>query len=154
MPVVETPAHADLLIADAELVATVDDSRREIRGGWLAITGGVISGLGGPADPAPDVVRTVDARGCLVTPGLVNTHHHLYQNLTRAFAPAVNGTLFEWLTRLYPVWAGIDEEASYLAAWVGLAELALGGCTSTADHLYIAPRAGSTRGAAWSPPGW
>ncbi len=75
-------------------------------------------------------------------PGLVNTHHHLYQNLTRAFAPAVNGTLFEWLTRLYPVWAGIDEEASYLAAWVGLAELALGGCTSTADHLYIAPRAG------------
>ena len=69
------------------------------------------------------------------------------QNLTRAFAPAVNGTLFEWLTRLYPLWAALDEEASYLAAWVGLAELALGGCTSTADHLYVAPRGG---GDVWS----
>lgn len=133
---------ADLLVRNAALVATCDGAGRELPGGWVAVTDGLITAVGAAAEPAPEAARTIDAAGCLVTPGLVNTHHHLYQNLTRAFAPAVNGTLFEWLTRLYPVWAGIDEEASYLAAWVGLAELALGGCTSTADHLYIAPRAG------------
>ena len=91
----QIPATADLLITDAELVATVDAGRREIRGGWVALTDGVISGLGGPGDAKPQAARTVDARGCLVTPGLVNTHHHLYQNLTRAFAPALTGGLFE-----------------------------------------------------------
>jgi cytosine/adenosine deaminase-related metal-dependent hydrolase len=80
------------------------------------------------------------ADGCLVTPGLVNTHHHIYQNLTRSYRPATNGTLFTWLSTLYPLWAGLDEEASYLSAWVGLAELALGGCTTTTDHLYVHPR--------------
>src|SRR4051794_25704821 len=80
MPQVETPARADLLITDAELIATVDDARREIPGGWVAVTGGMISGLGGPGDDRPAAVRTLDASGCLVTPGLVNTHHHLYQN--------------------------------------------------------------------------
>ena len=133
---------ADLLVRNAALVATCDEAGRELPGGWVAVTDGLVTGVGASPEPTPEAARTIDAAGCLVTPGLVNTHHHLYQNLTRAFAPAVNGTLFEWLTRLYPVWAGIDEEASYLAAWVGLAELALGGCTSTADHLYIAPRAG------------
>ena len=133
---------ADLVVRNAALVATCDEAGRELPGGWVAVTDGLVTGLGASPEPTPEAARTIDANGCLVTPGLVNTHHHLYQNLTRAFAPAVNGTLFEWLTRLYPVWAGIDEEASYLAAWVGLAELALGGCTSTADHLYIAPRAG------------
>src|SRR4030095_9413127 len=87
------------------------------------------------------------ARGCLVTPGLVNTHHHLYQNLTRSFGPVAGGTLFEWLRGLYPLWARLDEEASWLAAWVGLAELALGGCTTTSDHLYVAPAGG---GDLWS----
>jgi cytosine/adenosine deaminase-related metal-dependent hydrolase len=137
---VETPARADLLIADAELVATVDDDRREIPGGWVAITGGAISALGGSADPRPDAVRTVDARGCLVTPGLVNTHHHLYQNLTRAFAPALTGGLFEWLVTLYPLWSRLDEEAAHVSAYVGLTELALGGCTTSTDHLYVHPR--------------
>ena len=130
---------ADLLVRNAELVATCDDAGRELTGGWVAVTGGLVSGVGASDEPPPDAARTIDAAGCLVTPGLVNTHHHLYQNLTRAFAPAVNGTLFEWLTRLYPVWAGVDEDAAYLSAWVGLAELARGGCTSSADHLYIAP---------------
>jgi cytosine/adenosine deaminase-related metal-dependent hydrolase len=138
---------ADLLVRNAALVATCDVAARELPGGWVAVTGGVVIGVGAAGEPVPQAARTIDAAGCLVTPGLVNTHHHLYQNLTRAFAPAVNGTLFEWLTRLYPVWARIDDEASYLAAWVGLAELALGGCTSTADHLYIAPRSG---GDLWS----
>ena len=82
------------------------------------------------------------ADDCLVTPGLINTHHHIYQNLTRAYQPAVNGSLFTWLTTLYPLWARLDEEAAYLSAWVGLAELALGGCTTSTDHLYVHPRGG------------
>src|SRR6478609_6258869 len=140
MPSVDTPARADLLITDAELVATVDDARREIPGGWVAVTGGAVSAIGEPADPRPDAVRTLDARGCLVTPGLVNTHHHLYQNLTRAFAPALTGGLFDWLVTLYPLWARLDEEAAYVSAYVGLTELALGGCTTSTDHLYVHPR--------------
>jgi cytosine/adenosine deaminase-related metal-dependent hydrolase len=131
---------ADLVVTGAELVATVDDERRELPGCWVAVTGGLVSGIGGPADPEPDAVRTLDARGCLVTPGLVNTHHHLYQNLTRAFAPALTGGLFDWLRTLYPLWARLDEEAAYVSAYVGLTELALGGCTTSTDHLYVHPR--------------
>jgi len=141
--------RADLLIADAELVATVDDARREIPGGWVAVTDGVISGLGGPGDPRPDAARRVDARGCLVTPGLVNTHHHLYQNLTRAYAPALTGGLFDWLVTLYPLWARLDEEAAHVSAFVGLAELALSGCTTSTDHLYVHPAGG---GLYWTVP--
>ena len=131
---------ADLLVRNAKLVATCDADGRELAGGWVAITGGLVSGVGASADPAPAAAETIDASGCLVTPGLVNTHHHLYQNLTRSYGPAINGSLFSWLTALYPLWAGLDEEAAYLSAWVGLAELALGGCTTTTDHLYVAPR--------------
>ncbi|NEK96343.1 8-oxoguanine deaminase [Modestobacter muralis] len=131
---------ADLLVHDAELIATVDDARREIAGGWVAVTDGVVTALGGPGDPQPDAARRIDARGCLVTPGLVNTHHHLYQNLTRAYAPALTGGLFEWLVTLYPLWARLDEEAAYVSAYVGLAELALSGCTTSTDHSYVHPR--------------
>ena len=132
--------RADLLVTGAEVVATVDDARREIPGGWVAVTDGLVSGLGGPGDPQPQAAATIDARGCLVTPGLVNTHHHLYQNLTRAFAPALTGGLFDWLRTLYPLWARLDEEAAYVSAFVGLTELALGGCTTSTDHLYVHPR--------------
>jgi cytosine/adenosine deaminase-related metal-dependent hydrolase len=134
------PAHADLLVRGAELVATVDDARREINGGWVAVTDGLVSAVGGSGDAMPTAANVLDARGCLVTPGLINTHHHMYQNLTRSFRPAVNGTLFEWLTTLYPRWAMLDEEAAYISAWIGLAELALGGCTTSTDHLYVHPR--------------
>jgi cytosine/adenosine deaminase-related metal-dependent hydrolase len=132
--------EADLLVTGARLVATCDDGGRELPGGWVAITGGLISGVGAAAEPAPAARETLDASGCLVTPGLVNTHHHMYQNLTRSYGPAINGSLFSWLTVLYPLWAGLDAEAAYLSAWVGLAELALGGCCTTTDHLYVAPR--------------
>jgi len=137
-----TPAGqgADLLVTGAKLIATCDAGRRELPGGWVAISGGLVSGVGAAAEPAPAAAQTLDAAGCLVTPGLVNTHHHLYQNLTRSYAPVTGGTLFEWLTGLYPLWAGLDEEAVYLSAWVGLAELALGGCTTSTDHLYVLPR--------------
>src|SRR5487761_467495 len=133
---------ADLLVRNAKLVATCDAAGRELAGGWVAVTGGVISGGGASGDPEPEAGEVLDAGGCLVTPGLVNTHHHIYQNLTRSYGPAINGSLFSWLTVLYPLWARIDEEAAYLSAWVGLAELALGGCTTTTDHLYVAPQGG------------
>ncbi len=134
-------ARYDLLVAGADLIATMDAERTEMRGGWVAIRDGRIAALG-PAGHEPDATDTVLASGCLVTPGLVNTHHHIYQNLTRAFAPALDGDLFDWLRTLYPVWSRLDEEASYVSAWVGLAELALGGCTTTTDHLYVHPRGG------------
>jgi cytosine/adenosine deaminase-related metal-dependent hydrolase len=133
-------ARPDLVVRDALLIATVDDARRELPGGWIAVSNGLISAIGTSAEAVPDAGTVIDARGCLVTPGLINTHHHIYQNLTRAFAPATSASLFDWLTILYPRWARIDEEAAYLSAWVGLAELALGGCTTTSDHLYVHPR--------------
>ena len=134
----------DLLIRNADLVATVDDERREVKGGWISTRDRRIVAVGAPGDEpsATEIGRTIDARGCLVTPGLINTHHHIYQNLTRAYLPAVNGTLFEWLTTLYPIWSRLDEEAAYISAWIGLAELAVGGCTTSTDHLYVHPRRG------------
>ncbi|MCU1486365.1 MAG: amidohydrolase [Actinomycetia bacterium] len=131
---------ADLLVRDAELLVTCDDGR-EIPGGWIAVTGGMVEAVGAPGDE-PQADQVVSAAGCLVTPGLVNTHHHLYQNLTRAHAPAITGTLFQWLQTLYPLWARLDEEAAHVSAWVGLAELALGGCTTSTDHLYVHPAGG------------
>jgi cytosine/adenosine deaminase-related metal-dependent hydrolase len=132
----------DLLVAGAELLVTMDGDRRELAGGWVACRDGFVVAVGGAGDPPPEAARTLRADGCLVTPGLVNTHHHIYQNLTRAFAPATRASLFDWLTTLYPRWALLDEEASYVSAWVGLAELALGGCTTSTDHLYVHPADG------------
>jgi cytosine/adenosine deaminase-related metal-dependent hydrolase len=129
----------DLLVRNARLVATVDDSRREIPGGWVSITNGLISGIGTSTDPEPRAATVIDATDCLVTPGLVNTHHHIYQNLTRAFPPMTDKPLFGWLQSLYPLWRAIDEEAVFTSAYVGLAELALSGCTTSTDHLYLHP---------------
>jgi len=138
---IDPSTTVDLLVAGAELLVTCDDERREIPGGWVAITDGAVVAVG-TRGSEPTARRTIRAEGCLVTPGLVNTHHHIYQNLTRALPPATRGTLFEWLTTLYPIWANLDEEAAYVSAWVGFAELALGGCTTTMDHLYVHPRGG------------
>ena len=132
----------DLLVRNARLVAAMDAQRSEIAGGWVAVTDGLVSGVGLAGTEPPDAARTVDATDCLVTPGLVNTHHHLYQNLTRAFRPALDGNLFDWLRTLYPLWARLDEEAAHVSAWVGLAELALSGCTTSTDHLYVHPAGG------------
>jgi cytosine/adenosine deaminase-related metal-dependent hydrolase len=138
----------DLLVTGAELLVTMDAQRRELRGGWVAVTDGLVSAIGGPADPVPPARRVLRADGCLVTPGLVNTHHHLYQNLTRAYPPMTKAPLFGWLQSLYPLWRKLDEEAAYVSAWVGLAELALSGCTTSTDHLYLYPRgAGDLLGA-------
>ncbi len=131
----------DLLVRQADLLVTMDAERREIRGGWVAISNGFVAAVGGPGQEPP-AERVIDAAGCLVTPGLVNSHHHMYQNLTRAFAPALSGDLFNWLRTLYPIWSRLDEEAAYVSAWIGLCELALGGCTTSTDHLYVHPLGG------------
>ncbi|MBB3172461.1 cytosine/adenosine deaminase-related metal-dependent hydrolase [Endobacter medicaginis] len=128
---------ADYLVINAYLVI---DRGIEIAGGWLAVTDGRISAYGGPDVLAPSAARTIDAGGALLTPGLINAHHHMYQNLTRAHAPAVNGSLFEWLTTLYPLWAGLDDENVYLSTFVAMVELLMGGCTTSMDHMYVHPR--------------
>ncbi len=130
---------ADLVVQHAELLVTMDTERTEIGGGWVAISDGFVTGVG-ESGQEPWADRVIDATGCLVTPGLINTHHHMYQNLTRSFAPALAGNLFDWLRTLYPIWQRLDEEAAYVSAWIGLCELALGGCTTSTDHLYVHPR--------------
>ncbi len=117
-------------------IVTMDDAGTEHESGWVLIDEGLISAVGGGEPPEAD--ETVDLHGACVTPGLVNTHHHLYQTLTRARAQEAD--LFTWLRALYPVWARIDAEAEYAAARTGLAELALSGCTTVFDHHYLFPR--------------
>jgi cytosine/adenosine deaminase-related metal-dependent hydrolase len=122
-------------------VVTVDAAGTEYPDGHLVLTGGRIAAVG--AGPAPDGLpdaRYVDARGCLAAPGLVNTHHHLYQWLTRG--RAANASLFDWLTELYPIWGGLDAEIVLAAARAGLARLAGTGCSTTTDHHYVFPRDG------------
>ena len=118
------------------LIVTMDDAGREFDSGWLLVRDGLLEAVGEDSPPSAD--ETVELAGALVTPGLVNTHHHLYQTLTRAWAQ--DSTLFEWLKELYPVWAGIDAESVYAAARTGLAELALSGCSTVFDHHYVFPR--------------
>jgi cytosine/adenosine deaminase-related metal-dependent hydrolase len=129
----------DLVVSDALLVATMDGARRELVGGWVGIDGGMVTAVGSADDAVPEAREVVSAAGCLVTPGLVNTHHHIYQNLARSFAPVTTVEFPTWLEVLTPLWARLDEEAVHAAAWVGLAELALGGCTTSTDHLYLDP---------------
>lgn len=131
----------DLLIKNARLIATMNSARSEVRGGWIAIADGLITAVGDKTQAAPPASEAIDASDQLVTPGLINTHHHLYQNLTRAYSPMTSEPLFGWLQTLYPLWTShLDEEAVYAAAWVGLAELALSGCTTSSDHHYLHPR--------------
>ena len=128
---------ATLLIKNAGILVTMDDQRREIEGGDLFVRDGVIVEAGiGLAHPADTIVNAAD---CVVTPGLVNTHHHLFQTLTRAVPAAQDARLFGWLTALYPIWARMGPEEIFVSAQLGLAELALSGCTMSADHLYLYP---------------
>jgi len=123
----------------------MDDARRELADAWVTLEGGRILGVGtgpSPRDFEPD--RRIDASGRLVLPGLVNTHHHLPQALTRNVPGVQEAPLFDWLRRLYAVWRGFDAEAVRVAATAGLAELLLTGCTTSTDHLYLFPR-GETR---------
>jgi cytosine/adenosine deaminase-related metal-dependent hydrolase len=117
-------------------VVTMDGAETEHESGWVLVEDGAIKSVGGAG--APKAEERIDLGGALVTPGLVNTHHHLYQTLTRAQAQQAD--LFTWLKTLYPIWARLDAEAEYAAARTGLAELALSGCTTAFDHHYVFPR--------------
>ncbi len=117
-------------------IVTMDDADTEHSSGWVLIDGAEIAAVGSGTEP--EAGERIDLGGSVVTPGLVNTHHHLYQTLTRARAQQAD--LFTWLRELYPMWALIDAEAEYAAARTGLAELALSGCTTVFDHHYVFPR--------------
>jgi len=123
------------LLLDNAHVVTMDDEGSEHPDGWVLIADGRIEAVGGSMPP--EAGERVDVAGAVVAPGLVNTHHHLYQTLTRARAQQAD--LFTWLKELYPVWAGIDDESVYAASRTGLAELALSGCTTVFDHHYVFP---------------
>lgn len=127
----------DVLIKGAVAVLTMDDTRRELAGADVLLRDGVIAGVGHGLEAGR--AEVVNAAGCIVTPGLVNTHHHLYQTLTRAVPGGQDALLFGWLQTLYPIWAKFGPEEMFISAQIGLAELALSGCTMTSDHLYLYP---------------
>ncbi|MBW4707528.1 8-oxoguanine deaminase [Roseobacter sp. YSTF-M11] len=125
-----------ILIRGAAHLLTMDDARRELTGADVLTRDGVIAEIGHDLSHDGPVI---DASGCVVTPGLVNTHHHLYQSLTRAVPGGQDALLFGWLQTLYPIWAQFTPEHMFTSAQVGLAELALSGCTMSSDHLYLFP---------------
>ena len=132
------------LVIDGCAVVTMDGDRAEYAVGHVVVDGSRIAAVGEGRAPRDqddtDETTYVDGTGCLATPGLVNTHHHLYQWLTRGFA--VDHTLFEWLTTLYPVWGGLDEDSVRTGATGALVQLARTGCTTTMDHHYVFPADG------------
>jgi cytosine/adenosine deaminase-related metal-dependent hydrolase len=125
-----------IVIRNAERIVTMDGQRREFSGADVRIEGRVVTAVGTDLGPAAEII---DASGCVVTPGLVNTHHHLYQTLTRAVPGGQDALLFGWLQTLYPIWARFTPEHMKVSARIGLAELALSGCTLSSDHLYLYP---------------
>lgn len=126
------------LLRGASTILTMDDTRRELGDHDILLRDGVIAEIG-VGLVAPEGADVVDASGCLVTPGLVNTHHHLYQSLTRAVPGGQDALLFGWLRTLYPIWQRFTPDHMHVSAQVGLAELALSGCTLSSDHLYLYP---------------
>ncbi|MGB5560504.1 MAG: 8-oxoguanine deaminase [Paracoccaceae bacterium] len=126
----------EILIRNADSILTMNDDRQELSGADIRLRGGVISEIGFGLTTTGE---TVSASGCVVTPGLVNTHHHLYQTLTRAVPGAQDALLFGWLKTLYPIWGRFGPEEMRVSALAGLAELALSGCTLSSDHLYLYP---------------
>ncbi len=137
---------ATLLIENAEVVATQDDARREIERGAVFVRDRRIERVDTSAalrawlaQSGTEPERVIDASGCVILPGLVNCHHHLFQTLTRSIGTAAGQSLFDWLKTLYPIWAGLDAEGIYVSARLGLVELMLSGATTVADHLYLFP---------------
>ncbi len=128
-----------LLVKHATVLVTHDAARREIADGGLFARDGVITQVGPTSELPTEADEVLDLSGHVVLPGLVNTHHHLYQTLTRAVPAAQDADLFHWLVTLYPIWARLTPEAVKVSTLTGLAELALSGCTTASDHLYIFP---------------
>ncbi|MCL4237869.1 MAG: 8-oxoguanine deaminase [Anaerolineae bacterium] len=130
---------ATLLVKHARALVTMDDERREIADGALFVRDNVIEAVGTTRDLPAVADEVLDLRDHVVLPGLVNTHHHMYQSLTRVIVDGQNQELFGWLRALYPIWAGLTAEAVYVSAKLAAAELILSGCTTSSDHLYIFP---------------
>ena len=128
-----------LLIRQAQVVATQDDHQTELHDASIFIRGGVIEAIGPAAELPTTADEVIDAQAHVVIPGLVNTHHHMYQSLTRAIPAAQNAELFGWLRTLYPIWAGLTPEMVRVSTQVAMAELLLSGCTTSSDHLYLYP---------------
>jgi cytosine/adenosine deaminase-related metal-dependent hydrolase len=121
----------------------MDDRRRKIPDGGIFVQDNVIQAVGAAQELPATADQVLDASDMVVLPGLINTHHHLYQTLTRALPAVQNAGLFDWLAYLYPIWAQLTPEAVYHSALVGLAELILSGCTTVSDHLYLLPNGAS-----------
>jgi 8-oxoguanine deaminase len=140
------PDPSLLLLEHADPLVTMNSERDVLADGWVAARDGMIIALGSGRPPQQidgipyEEWPRLDAAGCVVTPGLINTHHHLFQTRTRAHRDAVDAELFDWLHTLYPVWAQLSEDDIYRGAKVGLRELMRSGCTTTADHHYLFPR--------------
>jgi 8-oxoguanine deaminase len=132
-------AGKTLLVRHARLLVTMDAARREIADGAVFIRGNAIEQVGASADLPQQADEIIDAGGHLVMPGLVNTHHHMYQSLTRAVPAAQDGELFNWLRTLYPIWSGLTADMIRVSTLTAMAELMLSGCTTSSDHLYIYP---------------
>jgi cytosine/adenosine deaminase-related metal-dependent hydrolase len=132
-----------LLVKNASLLVTMDDRRREIPNGGFFVKDGFIIQVGITKDLPTTADEVVDASGFVIIPGLVNTHHHFYQTLTRAVPAAQNANLFNWLKTLYPIWARMNPEDIRISTQTALAELALSGCTTASDHLYLFPNGSS-----------
>jgi 8-oxoguanine deaminase len=132
-----------LLVRNATVLVTMDDQRREISDGGLFVKDGFIDQVGPTADLPKTADTVLDLKDHVVLPGMVNTHHHFYQTLTRAVPAAQNANLFNWLKTLYPIWARILPEDIYISTQTALAELALSGCTTASDHLYLFPNGSS-----------
>ena len=128
-----------LLIKNARVLVTMDAERREIANGAVFMRGNVIEQVGNSADLPQTADEIIDATNHVVIPGLINTHHHMYQSLTRVIPAAQNGELFNWLNNLYPIWANLTPEMVRVSTQVAMAELILSGCTTSSDHLYIYP---------------
>jgi len=136
---------SSLLVKHATVLATMDDAGTEIEDGGLYAVDGWIEQVGATSDLPETADEVLDLSGHVVIPGLINTHHHFYQTLTRAVPGAQDSGLFDWLKTLYPIWARMTPEDVVLSTQVALAELALSGCTTSSDHLYLYPN-GSTFG--------
>lgn len=128
-----------MLLADAALVATFDDAGREIAGASIVLEDGVIAEIIERGAPEPDADERIDCSKLVLIPGLVNTHHHFYQTLTRNVPAVQNAELFDWLRVLYPIWGRITPRALTVATKTAIAELLLSGCTTTSDHMYLWP---------------
>jgi cytosine/adenosine deaminase-related metal-dependent hydrolase len=128
-----------IYLKNADLIATFDDGRREIRNGALLIDGPAIKAVGADIATPADVDEVIDLSGHIVLPGLINTHHHMCQSLTRAVPAAQDASLFGWLKTLYPIWSRLTPEMIKVSTQTAMAELLLSGCTTSSDHLYLYP---------------